>query len=172
MLSEVKSTTKKQCPSTPRTQRLKQTFIDHIGIVVNDMDKSIAFYESVLGWGPFKVMEVPMEGFIFKGNAGDAILKLAFAYAGDIEIELIQVLKGETPHSEHLRVKGEGLQHVRCCVDDVDAELAELAKDGIEPVFYQEMKGMGKMFAYLNTDKVGGVMLELLNKKLKVKMTD
>ena len=81
---------------------------------------------------------------------------------------MIQFLGGdETPHSESLRVKGEGMQHLRCCVDDVDAVLAEFAKDGIEPVFYQEVEGMGKIFAYLNTDQVGGVMLELLNSQLK-----
>jgi len=135
--------------------------------VVKDIDKAIEFYENTLGWGPFTVMEVPMDDFIFRGKTGDCRLKLAFANHGQLEMELIQVLEGETPHSEFLREKGEGLHHVRCCVDDVDGVLAELAKDGIEPVFYKEMEGMGKMFAYLNTDKVGGVMLELMNSQLK-----
>ena len=97
-------------------------------------------------------------------------MKMAFANTGQIEVELIQVLEGETPHTEFLREKGEGLHHLRCCVDDVDGVLAEMAKDGIEPFFYHEVEGMGKIFAYLNTDKVGGVVLELLNSQVKAAM--
>ncbi len=144
--------------------------VDHVGVVVKDVDKAIAFYQR-LGWGPFKVMEdVPMEGYTFKGKTQDCRLKLAFAKIGELELELIQVLEGETPHSEFLREKGEGLQHLRCTVDDVDGTIAELAKDGIEPVFSKKVEGMGTIFAYLNTDQVGGVMLELLNSQMKAVM--
>ena len=43
-------------------------------------------------------------------------------------------------------------------VDDLSGKLAELAKSGIEPIWYDP----GGMMAYLNSDKVGGVMFELV----------
>ena len=42
--------------------------------------------------------------------------------------------------------------------------LAELAKDGIEPI-WQYRYPFGISFAYLNTDKIGGVILELIEDK-------
>jgi 4-hydroxyphenylpyruvate dioxygenase-like putative hemolysin len=145
--------------------RVKLPPVDQIGIVVKDMDRAIEYYQSTFGWGPFSVMELELKGFTYRGKTGDCRLKLAMGKSGPMEIELIQVLEGETPHTEFLREKGEGIQHLRCCVDDLDSILAELAKDGIEPVFHHSFPEMGIAFAYLNSDKIGGVMLELLQIK-------
>ena len=142
--------------------RVKLPPVDQIGIVVKDIDRAIEYYSSTFGWGPFRVQESEIKGFTHRGKKGNCRLKIAFARSGPVEIELIQVLEGETPHSEFLREKGEGLQHLRCSVDDIDNMLAELAKEGIETVFHQSLPQFGVSWAYLNTDKVGGVMLELI----------
>jgi methylmalonyl-CoA/ethylmalonyl-CoA epimerase len=142
--------------------RVKLPPVDQIGIVVKDIDRAIEYYSSTFGWGPFRVREREMKGFTYRGKIGDCRLKLALARSGSIEIELIQVLEGETPHTEFLREKGEGVQHLRCSVDDIDNMLAELAKEGIEPVFHQSLPQFGVSWAYLNSDKIGGVMLELI----------
>jgi len=142
--------------------RVRLPPLDQIGIVVRDMDRAIEYYSVNFGWGPFKVHEREIKGFTYRGTIGNCRLKMAFAQSGSIEIELIQVLEGETPHSEFLREKGEGVQHLRCSVDDIDYMLAELAKEGIVPVFQQSLPQFGVSWAYLNTDKVGGVMLELI----------
>ena len=39
---------------------------------------------------------------------------------GDLQIELIQPLAGESPHKEFLETRGEGIQHIACAVDNVD----------------------------------------------------
>ena len=146
--------------------RVKLPPVEQIGFVVKDIDKAIEFYSSVFGWGPFRVYESEMKGFTYRGQKGDCRLKTAFAKSGPIEIELIQVLEGETPHTEFLREKGEGLQHLRFHVDDIDAMLTELAKEGIEPVWHHRLPEFGIAFAYLNTDKIGGVTLELIEGKV------
>ncbi len=92
-------------------------------------------------------------------------MKIGFYRADPIEIELIQVLEGETPHTEFLRERGEGLQHLRFSVDNLDEMLAKLAKQGIEPVFQHSYPEVGISFAYLDTDKIGGVMFELIEIK-------
>ncbi len=84
----------------------------------------------------------------------------AFAQSGSVELELIQVLEGETIHTEFLREKGEGLHHLRFKVDDLDAKLAGLAKEGIDVIFRKNLNGVD--FAYLNTDRFGGIMIELI----------
>lgn len=139
--------------------------VEQVGIVVKDIDSAMEYYSSTFGWGPFHLMQLPMKGAIYRGKPGDCTLKLAFARSGPIEIELIQVLEGETPHTEFLRERGEGLQHLRFSVENLDGTLAKLAKEGIEPVFQHSYPEIGISFAYLDTDKIGGVMIELIEIK-------
>ena len=148
--------------------KVKLPPVEQIGIVVKDVDRAIEYYSSNFGWGPFRVQEVHLDGFTYRGKPGSCRLKIAFAKSGPIEIELIRVLEGDTPHTDFLREKGEGLQHLRFRVDDLDKTLAELAKEGIQPVMYQRFPDFGTAFAYLNSDKIGGVMFELIEQLAQV----
>ena len=77
-------------------------------------------------------------------------------------IELIQVLEGETTHSEHLRAHGEGPHHVRFRVTGLEEKLEQLGKEGFETVFYKRF-GPGVGFAYLETPvELGRSVIELL----------
>ncbi|UCG84423.1 MAG: VOC family protein, partial [Dehalococcoidia bacterium] len=143
-----------------RMPRLKLPHVEQIGIVVHDVDKTIDFFSSVFGWGPWSVIELDMKDSIYRGTVCDARAKIAFAQSGSVELELIQVLEGETIHTEFLREKGEGLHHLRFKVDDLDAKLADLAKEGIEVTFRKNINGVD--FAYLNTDMFGGIIVELI----------
>ncbi|MFC1994443.1 VOC family protein [Chloroflexota bacterium] len=142
-----------------RTPRVKLPALDQIGVVVKDIDKAIEYYSSVFGLGPFYVQEVEPDGMVYRGQVNDCRLKIAFAISGSIEIELIQVLKGETTHTEFLKKKGEGLHHLRFRVDSVNDMLSKLAEDGIEPVWNNPDRSM----ACLNSDKIGGVMFEIID---------
>jgi methylmalonyl-CoA/ethylmalonyl-CoA epimerase len=134
--------------------------VEQVGIVVGDVDRAVGFFSSAFGWGPFQISEVEMKGFTYGDRTGDCRLKMAFARSGDIEIELIQVLEGETPHSDFLRRHGEGMQHLRFRVDDCDGMTAALAKEGVDPLWSQEFPGVAA-FAYMKTDKTSGLMVEL-----------
>lgn len=140
--------------------KVKLPPIEQIGIVVKDVDKAVEYCSSTFGWGPFQVREVEMEGFTYRGKTGKCRLKMAFSRSGPIEIELIEVLEGETPHTEFLRQKGEGLHHLRFRVSDFDGMMAALAGDGIHSVFQQKFVDIAS-FAYLDTDRIGGVIFEL-----------
>ena len=149
-------------PYMPKQRKtgVKLPALDQICIVVKDVDKAVEFYASVFGLGPFYIVEVPLE-MTYRGQPGSpSRLKIGFVLSGDIEIELIQVLEGETPHTEILREKGEGIHHLRFSVTGFDDMLAALAKEGIEPVWYNRYEGGG--MAYLGDDKVGGTMFELV----------
>jgi len=82
--------------------------------------------------------------------------------AGPLEVELIQVLEGETTHSEHLRAHGEGLHHVRFRVEDLDARLADMESAGFTTIFRKRF-GPTVAFAYLEAPpEAGKSVIELL----------
>lgn len=147
--------------------KIKLPVVDQVGIVVKDIDKAIEYYSSTFGWGPFSILETGLEGFTYKGEKGACRLKLAFCTSGPLEIELIQVLEGEPPHSEFLRENGEGLHHLRFSVHNLAEMLNSLAQAGIEPVFQHAIPEAGISFAYLDSGQIGGVMFELLEIKAK-----
>jgi len=150
---------------TEKLNGVKLPPVEQVGIVVRDLDKAIEFYGATFGWGPFEVTEVSLEGCNYRGKPTDCRMKMAMAQSSPIEIELIQVLEGETAHTEFLREKGEGIQHLRFSVDDLDGIIATYAEQGIEPVWGHSMPEIGVSWAYFDTDKVGGVMAELIEMK-------
>ena len=105
--------------------------IDQVSYVVADLERALPRYEAL--FGPFRVGEAPMSGCTIRGKQADCTLKVAVSESGPLEVELIQVLEGETTHSEHLRAHGEGLHHVRFRVASLDEKLAELEGNGFEP---------------------------------------
>ena len=111
-------------------------------------------------------------------------MKAAIAYSGAVFIELVQVLEGETVHTEFLREKGEGVQHVAFLVRNLDETLKELAKCGIEPAMRlppmsidppapsgeaasvaAQRPRMQLTEVYLDSDEVGGTMIQLMEFK-------
>jgi len=135
--------------------------LSQVGIVVRDIDKTAAFYHSTFGIGPFGIIpEVKFEGALLRGRPTSTSIKVAFAQSGPVQIELIQPLEGQSIYTEFLAAKGEGLHHLGFEVDDFHGWLARFKSKGVEPVFWHNMGWMA--FAYLGTDSVGGVMIELL----------
>ena len=134
--------------------------VDQIGYVVADLATSLPHYEAL--FGPFAVYEAQLDGATFRGETIDCKLKIATNGSGPIEIELIEVLEGETPHTEHLREHGEGPQHVRFRVEDIEARLVELEAAGYTNVFFKRF-GPDVAFSYLEAPReMGGKLIELL----------
>ncbi|MBM4463747.1 MAG: hypothetical protein FJ012_10565 [Chloroflexi bacterium] len=166
------------------SSKVKLGKLSHIGVVVRDIDKAIEYYTSVFGLGPFTTEVYDLRSFIYRGQTASARVKAAIAYSGSVFIELVQVLEGETVHTEFLRERGEGLQHVAFLVRNLDETLKELARCGIEPVMQlpsmtipaiatpgnpqpgaARNTRMQLTEVYLNSDKVGGVMIQLMEFK-------
>jgi len=145
--------------------RVKLPPVQQVCIVVRDMDRAIEYYGSTFGIGPFRTIDVDMEGVLLRGKPIRTTIKVAFAKSGPLQVELIQPVEGKNIYTEFLDSKGEGLHHLGFQVDDLEAILAELAKEGIEPVFHQSLPHRGTAFAYVNSDKVGGVIFELIEVK-------
>jgi 4-hydroxyphenylpyruvate dioxygenase-like putative hemolysin len=146
------------------TTELRLPPVYQLGYVVRNVEQACAFYESTYGVGPFQVInEVDMEGAILRGKPISTKIKVAFAKSDKVEIEFIEPLEGKNLYTEFLETKGEGIHHLAFVVDDMDAWIKEFAAKGFEPVFHHDMVVMD--FAYFDTSRFGGLMLELLHWK-------
>ncbi len=134
--------------------------VDQIGYVVADLEQSLPRYEAL--FGSFTISEAALPDCTIRGEQADCALRIAVNDSGPVEIELIQVLEGDTPHSEHLREHGEGPHHVRFRVDALEPKLTELEAEGFEPLMFKRF-GPGVAFAYVACPKeLGGSVIELL----------
>ena len=134
--------------------------VDQISYAVENLEHSLPRYEAL--FGRFRVSEASLKDVTYRGKQIDCRLRLAITQSGPIEIELIEVLEGETPHTEHLRTHGEGLHHVRFRAEHLDPKLAALAAAGFETIFYKRF-GPTVAFAYAEAPaELGRSVIELL----------
>ncbi len=141
----------------------------HVSVVVRDMAKAMKFYEA-LGIGPFPPLlgpqgKVPLVNKTLHGKPADWELDLRQAEGGvgDLTLEMIQPLEGDTPVKDFLEKKGEGIQHIGFFVDDMEQETAKMAEKGFR--ITQSGETPTVKWAYFGTDAVGGVSIELMQKK-------
>ena len=136
--------------------------LHHVGVVVRDIDKAIEYLSS-LGIGPFEphFPDPPLLEKLVRGEPADYKLEMSNGKIGQAKLELIQPVEGESPHKEFLNSKGEGIQHIGFAVNDLDGEVAKLTKQGVKVLMSGKWPGGG--FAYLETDAVGGIIIELLH---------
>ena len=139
----------------PGIHQLQFKSVDQIGIAVHDIDKVIESWSKLFGIGPWKFRE--MGGTDGKGRPWKG--RLAFAYLGPLEIELIQPVEGRIVQSRFLDTYGEGIHHLGFYVDDVEAELENILAQGAKLVIKQDGD-----FAYLESGGPGGVLWELIRR--------
>jgi len=79
--------------------------IDHIGVVVEDIDKTMEFLSSIWGLGPWQTLEVSLgRDRLIVGEPFRQ--KLAWAKLGPTTLELIQQIEGGGPWPEFLQQQG------------------------------------------------------------------
>jgi methylmalonyl-CoA/ethylmalonyl-CoA epimerase len=137
--------------------------VKQVGIVVRDRERAMQQFSSLLGTGPFRLIYLDQPKAIVHGKSTHCGAKLAFAQAGPIEIELIEPVEGESTWSEFLSARGEGIHHLGIWVSDIDKELARLTEMGIGTL--QSGEDEYVRFAYMDTEGIAGVIIELLQSK-------
>jgi methylmalonyl-CoA/ethylmalonyl-CoA epimerase len=140
-------------------QQLQLPGVGQIGVVVEDVDRTIAFYQSAFGLGPFDIREVGAPNVWDRGEEKHIKARLAFATLGQVELELIQILEGDSFHLEFLRKHGEGIHHLGFFVKDFQAKLEQAKAMGFEVL---QMDPFRQAYAYLDTRQPGGIIFELI----------
>ena len=133
-----------------------------VGVVVRDVEKTVERLTS-LGIGPFQEMVLP-SGRVgwFRGDPMHADFKIYGAMIGDIQIELIQPLSGNSPHMEFLEMKGEGFQHIACAVEDVQTAVDKLVEKDAS-VLMREIFPESPGVAYMDLG-IGNIVVELIQR--------
>ncbi|MFH1141488.1 MAG: VOC family protein [Chloroflexota bacterium] len=142
----------------------------HVGVVVRDLARTVEHYSTALGLGPFRTFEANIPRGTLHGRPASFRFSVALARMGTVDLEIIEVPPGESIYREFLESSGEGLHHLGFQVADLDAELARLGSRGLPGVqVIQEGEGevKGYKFAYLDTQKVGGVVFEFIQRPAK-----
>lgn len=146
-------------------RKLRLPEAGQIGYVVGDLEKTVAFCRDVLGIRPWMLLDERPEPCIERGQAVRARLRLGLAYAGPVQIELIQITEGETFHNRHRLEKSEAeVHHLGFMVQDLDRRLEEYQAIGLPVLQRGTIRETGFVvdYAYLDTAGVAGVVLELI----------
>ncbi|MBC7249730.1 MAG: VOC family protein [Anaerolineae bacterium] len=153
--------------AVPLRRALKLPRVGQIGCVVHDVDRAVAYYRETFGLGPWLMVEPRQSTCSVRGQPVEARLKFALAYSGRVQLELIQVLQGETLHTEALRESGEGLHHLGFFVPNLEKRLTVCRQRGIEILQQGTIKHLGLTidYAYLDTVAIGGVLVELIQSR-------
>jgi len=134
----------------------------HIGVAVKSVEKGIEYYSSNFNLGPFGVIESSRTGALVHGKPTNYKIKQAFAQMGSILFELNEVVEGKTIQTEFIEKKGEGVHHLGFLVDDLDAEVARYQERGFSVMQRYTTPNKGVSFAFMDTDKLGGIVHELV----------
>ena len=138
--------------------------LSQMGIVVRDLDATIEFYKNVLGLGPFVKPEVNYLERTYHGEAVDSFWIMGFCSLGAVELEIIQPIRKPTIYHDFLEQKGEGIHHFGFDLKEgFDEKLLLCQKLGIGVM--QSGRSETGRFAFLDTEKIGGVIFELIQRK-------
>ena len=135
-----------------------------VGVVVKSINETIKYYEKVFGFGPFEMRQVDYPNATYYGEIAGYRGKRAFFYLGPIQIELIELIDGKTIHEAFLKEKGEGVHHIAFEVDNLEKSKRNAEKAGLK-VIQSFTRPDGSGFAYLDTDKTGGIIFELIQRR-------
>jgi hypothetical protein len=145
---------------------LKNPNVDQVGMVVPNAQTAAEQMHRLLGFGPFRVIEWPIEGIdpqaTFRGAPGNFRIRVAFAQVGATQLELVEPLEGDSVWSEFLDSHGPGLHHVRITVPDFERTLAAFEAAGIEKVCSGTGFHVGSEWAYFDTSRLlNGLVVEI-----------
>ena len=97
----------------------------------------------------------------YRGKPGDFRHSIAFGYAGDVQIELIQTLSGASTYSEFLEQNPNGgVHHLGILSDDYNAGVADMTGRGFKLV--QSGRNGETRFAYFDVDHPIGTLMEIV----------
>jgi methylmalonyl-CoA/ethylmalonyl-CoA epimerase len=129
--------------------------LDHIGIVVADLDSAVATYCGMLGLDPASVEyhDVPSEGVRVAMLRGNTI------------VELLQPTNPEGGLAKYLEKRGPGLHHLcYSAPKPLEAKLAELKAAGVAVLDDVPRTGADGRVFFVHPKSVGGVLTEFVER--------
>lgn len=126
--------------------------IDHIAVVIPELEAALEFWSSALGLSVEHVEEIGTQETI-----------VAMMPLGESELELVQPTSDTSGMAKFLAKRGAGLHHICLAVDDIDAVLERLRAKGIQLINEEPVVGAGgRRVAFVHPRSATGVLLELV----------
>ncbi len=125
--------------------------INHIAIVVADLDAAIATYGQRIGLELSKRLVM-----------AEQEVEIAFLPAGESVIELIQPITETSGVAKYLASRGEGLHHICLEVDDVRLTMEEMAARDMRLLSEQPIRAAEGYGVFLHPKAAHGVLIEFL----------
>lgn len=125
--------------------------IDHIAIVVRNLNNALEFFQETLGLELEGISEEPEQH-----------VTVAFLPVGDTEVELLEPDATDSGVWMYLEKRGEGIHHICFEVTDLDAALARLKEAGVDLINAEPVtNSRGQRLAFIHPKAAHGVLIEL-----------
>jgi len=125
--------------------------INHVAVLVDDMEKALSFWRDALGMELHELREVPAEAS-----------QVAFLPLSGSEVELVQPTSEDSGIAKYLAKRGPGMHHLCLEVDDIAGMLSQLEASGVRLINTEPRTATdGKKYAFIHPEATGGVLVEL-----------
>ena len=129
----------------------KITAVNHVAVVVENMEKSLLFWRDALGIALQELRDVPTEQS-----------QVAFLPVAGAEVELVMPTTTDSGIAKYLAKRGQGMHHLCLEVDDIDGMMAQLKSKNIRLINEEPRTAAdGKKYAFIHPESSGGVLVEL-----------
>ena len=125
--------------------------VNHIAVVVDDMEKALSFWRDALGMDLHELRDVPAEKS-----------QVAFLPLPGSEVELVMPTTGDSGIAKYLSKRGPGMHHICLEVDDLEAMLTQLRLKDVRLINEEPLTTSdGKKYAFIHPESTAGVLVEL-----------
>jgi methylmalonyl-CoA/ethylmalonyl-CoA epimerase len=124
--------------------------IDHIGIVVDNLEESIVMFSKLLGAGPDRRKDMP-----------DVGLKIAEFDTANITIELLQYSGQNDAFAKQVMGGESGINHFSIAVENMADAITEMAATGAETMSGFPRDGSHGRVAFFKPETTGNILLEV-----------
>ncbi|MBL4756098.1 MAG: VOC family protein [Rhizobiales bacterium] len=129
---------------------MTKAHIDHIGIIVDDLEASVKMFTGLLGDGPIMTKEMPDMG-----------LKIAEFETANVMIELLQYTGSNDAFAKEVLGEKSGVNHISLRVGEVSEAIAKMEAAGAETMDGFPRGGAHGEVAFFKPESTNGVLLEI-----------
>ena len=125
--------------------------VNHVAVVVDDMEKAISFWRDALGMELHELRDVPAEKS-----------QVAFLPLPGSEVELVKPTTDDSGIAKYLAKHGPGMHHICLEVDDIDGMMKQLRSRNVRLINEEPRTAAdGKKYAFIHPESTAGVLVEL-----------
>ena len=125
--------------------------INHVAVVVDDMEKALSFWKDALNMDLHELRDVPAEQS-----------QVAFLPLPGSEVELVMPTTDASGLAKYLSKRGPGMHHICLEVDDIEGMLEQLRSKNVRLINEEpRTTSDGKKYAFIHPESTAGVLVEL-----------